>query len=48
LIQLDEVGRDIHDQRLGACATLVYRQRHTPPGFSFTVMYWVLPHVSGM
>jgi hypothetical protein len=33
---------------LGACATLVYRQRHTPPGISFTVMYLVLPHVLGV
>ena len=48
LIQLDKVGHDIHDQCLGACATLVYCQRHTPPGISFTaVMYWVLPHVLG-
>ena len=43
LIQLDEVGRDIHDQRLGACATLVYRQRHTPPGISLQSCTWYYP-----
>jgi hypothetical protein len=43
LIQLDEVGRDIHDQRLGACATLVYCQRHTPPGISLQSCTWYYP-----
>jgi hypothetical protein len=38
LIQLELIGCDIHDQRLGACTTLVYCLCHTPPGISFTVM----------